>query len=45
MTAEEIDTDLHLLVGANAIDKARAVTALHLFDDVRAITWRLLHPR
>jgi len=44
-SAKEVDTHLRLLLGANAIDKARAATALHLFDDVRAITWRLLHPR
>jgi len=44
-SAKESDIHLRLLVGACAIDKARAATALHLFDDVRAMIWRLLHPR
>ncbi len=44
-SAKEIDTHLRLLVGAGAIDKAQAANALHLFDDVRAMIWRLLHPR
>jgi len=43
-SAKEVDTHLRLLAGANAIDSERATTALHLFDEVRAITWRLLHP-
>ena len=44
-SAKEVDIHLRLLTGSGAIDKARAATALHLFDDVRAITWRLLHPK
>jgi len=44
-SAKEIDIHLRLLVGAGAIDNARATTALHLFDEVRAMTWRLLHPK
>ncbi len=44
-SSKEVDTHLRLLVGAGAIDITRTATALHLFDDVRAITWRLLHPR
>ncbi len=32
-------------VDTGAIDKVRAVTAINLFDQVRAMTWRLLHPR
>jgi len=44
-SAKEVDTHVRLLVGAGAIDKARAATALHLFDDVRALIWRLLHPK
>jgi len=43
-SAKEVDTHLRLLAGAGAIDNARATTALQLFDEVRAITWRLLHP-
>jgi len=29
---------------AGAIDISRANEALQLFDEVRAMTWRLLHP-
>ncbi len=43
-SAKEVDTHLRLLVGAGSISSSRAETALQLFDDVRAITWRLLHP-
>ena len=43
-SAKEVDTHLHLLAGANAIDDKRAAMAIRLFDEVRAITWRLLHP-
>jgi four helix bundle protein len=44
-SAKEVDTHLRLLVGAGAIDNARAATALQLFDDVRAMIWRLVNPR
>jgi len=44
-SAREVDTHLRLLVGAGAIDVKRARSALDLFDQVRAMTWRLLHPR
>ena len=44
-SAKEVDTNLRLLLGANAIDNARTATALQLFDDVRAMIWRLLHPK
>jgi four helix bundle protein len=44
-SAKEVDTHLRLLVGAGAIDNTRTATTLQLFDDVRAMTWRLLHPR
>jgi len=43
-SVKEVDTHLRLLIGARAINKAQTVTALQLFDDVRAITWRLLNP-
>ena len=29
----------------NAVDSNRAEAVLDLFDDVRAMTWRLLHPK
>jgi len=43
-SAKEVDCHLRLLMGANAIDPRRATIALGLFDEVRAMTWRLLHP-
>ena len=43
-SAKEVDTHLQLLVQAGAIDSGRAETALRLFDETRALTWRLLHP-
>jgi four helix bundle protein len=39
------DTHLRLLVGAGAVDLGRARVALDLSDQVRAMTWQLLHPR
>ncbi len=44
-SAKEVDTHLRLLDGARAIDRVRAESAIRLFDEVRAITWRLLHPK
>ena len=44
-SAKEVDTHLRLLAGAGAVDVGRARVALDLFDQVRAMTWRLLHPR
>ena len=44
-SAREVDCHLRLLAQAGAVDGRRAETALRLFDEVRAITWRLLHPR
>jgi len=44
-SAKEVDTHLRLLTGACAIDKKQATTAISLFDEVRALTWRLLHPK
>ena len=43
-SAKEVDTHLRLLLGAGAVDTSRTETSLQLFDDVRAMTWRLLHP-
>jgi len=44
-SAKEVDTHLRLLVGTGSIISSRAETAIQLFDDVRAMTWRLLHPK
>ena len=43
-SAKEVDTHLRLLLHARAINPNRTERALQLFDDVRAMTWRLLHP-
>ena len=43
-SAKEVDTHLRLLAQAGAVNVSRASTALDLFDDVRAMTWRLIHP-
>ncbi len=44
-SAREVDSLLRLLSQAGAVDITRACSALRLFDEVRAMTWRLLHPR
>jgi four helix bundle protein len=44
-SAREVDSHLRLLVAAEAVDPATAAEALELFDRVRAMTWRCLHPR
>ena len=44
-SAKEVDSHLRLLVHAGAVDAACASAALRLLDEVRAMTWRLLHPR
>ena len=44
-SAKEVDVHLRLLAGAGAVDAARAGAAVNLFDEVRAMTWRMIHPR
>ena len=44
-SAKEVDGHLRLLALAGAVHSTRAVDALQLFDDVRFITWRSLHPK
>jgi four helix bundle protein len=44
-SAKEVDVHLRLLVTVGAVDADRAQQASQGFDEVRAITWRLLHPR
>ena len=44
-SAREVDSHLRLLLDAGAVDAEGAARALELFDRVRAMTWRLLHPR
>ena len=44
-SAKETDSHLRLLAEVGAVDRTRVENALELFDQVRAMTWRLLHPR
>ena len=44
-SAKEVDIHLRLLLGTGAIDASQANSAIQLFDDVRAITWRLFNPK
>ena len=44
-SAREVDSHLRLLVAAKAVDRDQTAIALELFDRVRAMTWRMLHPR
>ena len=44
-SAKEVDSHLRLLAGAGAVDHDRVEVALDLFDQVRAMTWRLLNPK
>ena len=43
-SAKETDSHLQLLITAGAVNQDRAEKALKLFDQVRAMTWRLLYP-
>jgi four helix bundle protein len=43
-SAREVDTHLRLLLSGKSIDAHQAEEALQLFDDVRAMSWRLLNP-
>jgi four helix bundle protein len=42
-SAKEVDSHLRLLASAGAINTKRAHDVLDAFDEVRAMTWRLLH--
>ena len=44
-SAKEVDAHLRLLAHAGVIDVQQTLEAVDLFDEVRAMTWRLLHPR
>ena len=43
-SAREVDSHLQLLARAGVVDSRRAAKALATFDEVRAMTWRLIHP-
>jgi four helix bundle protein len=44
-SAKEVDSHLRLLANAGAINGMKAKPALQTFDEVRAMTWRLLNRR
>jgi len=44
-SAKEVDCHLSLLMEAGAVDRQQATRSIDLFDEVRAMTWRLLHPK
>ena len=44
-SAKEVDSHLMLLAHAGAISRNQAFDAINAFDQVRAMTWRLLHPK
>ena len=44
-SAKEVDCHLRLLLEGSAIDRQQATSVVGLFDEVRAMTWRLLHPK
>jgi len=44
-SAKEVDSHLKLLVRAGAVDGIEAAKAIETFDEVRAMTWRLLNPK
>jgi four helix bundle protein len=44
-SAKEVDSHLRLLAHAGVVDKRGIATVLATFDEVRAMTWRLLNPR
>jgi four helix bundle protein len=43
-SANEVDTHIRLLSRSDSVDHRQATKALNLFDEVRAMTWRLLNP-
>jgi len=44
-SAKEVDSHMRLLAQAGAINRTKTERALSMFDEVRAMTWRLLNPK
>ena len=44
-SAKEVDSHLMLLAHTGAISQNQALDAVDAFDQVRAMTWRLLNPK
>ena len=43
-SAKEVDVHLRILCLSGAVPRGKAIATLNLFDEIRAMTWRLLHP-
>jgi len=43
-SAKEVDVHLRLLCLSGTVPRGKATDTLHLFDEIRAMTWKLLHP-
>jgi four helix bundle protein len=43
-SAKEVDIHLRLLARAGVVNGVKAELTIAAFDEVRAMTWRLLHP-
>ena len=43
-SAKEVDSHLRILCLSGAVPRGKAMTTLQNFDEVRAMTWRLLNP-
>jgi four helix bundle protein len=44
-SAKEVDSHVKLLIHAGAISPSAARSAIDAFDEIRAMTWRLLNPK
>jgi len=44
-SAREVDVHLRLIQAISSVDRQESQKAIELFDRVRAMTWRLMHPR
>jgi four helix bundle protein len=44
-SAKEVDSHMRLLASTGVIGESSAAHALAVFDEVRAMTWRLLNPK
>ena len=44
-SAKEIDSHMRLLARAGAVNRSESERALSTFDEVRAMTWRLINGR
>jgi len=42
-SAKEVDCHLRVLCLSGAVPRGKAMKTLHSFDEIRAMTWKLLH--